>query len=414
MFDLLRQHYLLFHTTAEGFAIIIAFCIFLLARGTYRFSRNNALLILGTGYFFVGLTDYLHLLMYKGMQLLPTPSANLPTQLWIAGRYVEALTFLVAVNAGQSGRNFRPAISVTSTFLVGASLFGALMASIWKGIFPDCYLEHVGLTAFKVASEYVICFMLLLAALQAKNVITSTKGKFKRLLVASMVCTILSELSFTLYTDVYGAMNAIGHVLKIVSYYLLYRGLVVEGLLQPYEVIFAELSEAATRDSLTGVLNHRGTWNILERNTKQAEAGRCQFGLLLLDIDRFKEVNDVYGHQTGDEVLKEFAALLQSNVRESDAVGRVGGDEFVVVATGDDKGLKTIKERIQAAVKKWVQTGEPKAHLGVSIGCAAWKRGMSPDALFQAADIAMYREKKEHTADSYGVERHFAKPVEPV
>ena len=91
-----RVNYLLFHALVEGFAIIVAALIYVLATRTHRYSRNNMFLFLGISYFFVAVLDFSHMLTYKGMGVFPGFGADTPTQLWIVGRLMEAVS-LVAV-----------------------------------------------------------------------------------------------------------------------------------------------------------------------------------------------------------------------------------------------------------------------------------------------------------------------------
>jgi len=237
--------YLLFHSLAEIFSIVVASSIFVLAWNSRRFLDNNYLLLIGIAYLFVGSMDLLHTLAYKGMGIFQEYDANLPTQLWIATRYVQSLSLVIAPAF------FRRKIKVNLTFLgytIGVAL---LLGAIFGRIFPDCYIEGEGLTPFKKISEYVIC-LILLASTAA---LLQNRQKFDknvlRLLVLSILATIASELAFTFYISVYGLSNLIGHLLKIVSFYLVYKAIVETSLVKPYNLLFRNLkqSETALRES---------------------------------------------------------------------------------------------------------------------------------------------------------------------
>lgn len=150
--------YLLFHSLAEGFSIVIACGIFMIGWNSRRLLQNHYLLFIGIAYLYVGGIDFLHMLAYKGMGVFEGYGANLPTQLWIAGRYVEALSLLAATIFLHRKLSPRP------TFVAYGLSAGLLLGSIfyWK-IFPDCFVEGAGLTPFKIHSEYVICLILLAA-----------------------------------------------------------------------------------------------------------------------------------------------------------------------------------------------------------------------------------------------------------
>ena len=100
----------------------------------------------------------------------------------------------------------------------------------------------------------------------------------------------------------------------------------------------------AIKDGLTSLYNRTGMVTLMEREMEQAEEGANTLGLLMIDLDNFKEVNDNYGHLYDDKVLKMFASLLKNNIRENDTACRFGGDEFVILMQAiDSKGLNFIK-----------------------------------------------------------------------
>ena len=148
--------YLLFHSLAEIFIIVVACGIFMVAWNTREFLDNNYLLFLGIAYLFIGGIEILHTLAYKGMGVFEGYGPNLPTQLWIAARYMESISLLIAPFFFDRKINIVPvfiAYLITTCFLI-ASIF------IW-GIFPDCFLEGKGLTPFKKMSEYIISLILI-------------------------------------------------------------------------------------------------------------------------------------------------------------------------------------------------------------------------------------------------------------
>jgi PAS domain S-box-containing protein len=231
-----RQNYLLFHGIAEVFSSVVAFMIFILAWHTRRLMDNDYLLFLGIAFLFIGALDLIHMLAYSGMGVFEGYGSNLPTQLWVATRYMEALSLLIAplFLARRLWARLNFAVYTAVSALVLLSIF------YWD-IFPTCYVEGVGLTAFKRISEYLISFILLLAII----VLFRNREKFDprvfKLMVASIAVTIASELSFTLYVDPYGFFNLMGHYLKIISFYLIYRAIVETGLERPYDILFRDL-----------------------------------------------------------------------------------------------------------------------------------------------------------------------------
>jgi hypothetical protein len=235
-------NYLLFHSLAELFSIVIGCGIFIIAWNSRRFLHNNYLLFLGIAYLFISGIDLLHTLAYKGMGVFRGYDANLPTQLWISARYLESFTLFIAPFFLGTKLKARFAFLgyILATFLLLASVF------YWK-IFPTCFVEGIGLTPFKRISEYLISLMLLgsIAMLVRKR--HEFDLDVLRLLIVSISLTVASELAFTFYIHVYGLSNLIGHYLKIISFYLIYKAIVETGLAKPYALLFRDLkrSEAA-------------------------------------------------------------------------------------------------------------------------------------------------------------------------
>ncbi len=253
------RNYLLFHGLAEIFSIVIAVCIFVLAWNTRRLMENSYLRFLGIAYLFVAFIDLLHTLAYTGMNVFPSSTTNMPTQLWIAARFTESLSLFIAPLF--LGRRLRVRL-IYYAYTLAAVLF---IVSIfqWK-TFPVCFVEGVGLTPFKKISEYVISIVLLcsIAVLARKR--EHFDSGVLRLLVASVVMTIASELSFTLYAHAYGIFNMVGHYLKIVSFYLIYKAIIETGLRHPYDLLFRELKQKETkllryRDHLEELVRARTT-----------------------------------------------------------------------------------------------------------------------------------------------------------
>lgn len=233
------RNYLLFHTLAELFSIVIAGCIFMFAWTSRRMLANDYLLFIGIAYLFIAGLDLLHTLSYKGMGVLDVDEANVATQLWIAARYLESLTLL----AGPVflARRLRPALAFIGFSLVLALIIGAIF--YWE-LFPDCFVAGQGLTLFKIVSEYVICLLLLAAGGFLLYLRRYFEARVLRILVAAILFTVFAELSFTTYVSVYGWANFTGHLLKITSYYLIYLAIIETGLNRPYSLLFRELKQS--------------------------------------------------------------------------------------------------------------------------------------------------------------------------
>ncbi|WP_313773423.1 sensor domain-containing diguanylate cyclase [Enterobacter huaxiensis] len=155
-----------------------------------------------------------------------------------------------------------------------------------------------------------------------------------------------------------------------------------------------ELEHAALRDSMTGLLNRRQFYNIAEQTNPADLPAQQQFSLLLVDTDHFKNINDVFGHQKGDEVLISLSRMLEDCSRKDDYVFRWGGEEFVILLprTTLEHALQ-IAETLRAAVAQITIPGLPR--FTVSIGVARHNQGESIDDLFKRVDDALYRAKND-------------------
>ncbi|NIR58548.1 MAG: GGDEF domain-containing protein, partial [Gammaproteobacteria bacterium] len=156
------------------------------------------------------------------------------------------------------------------------------------------------------------------------------------------------------------------------------------------------LRELATVDELTGLLNRRAMHEILEREHARAARHGRGYGLLLFDLDRFKLVNDGYGHAVGDRLLREVAETAQGSLREGDWLARWGGEEFLCLLPDTDRrdaGLTA--ERLRQTLATAVLTTQRRLQLTVSIGVAHYPHdGRDVEALLNAADLALYHAKR--------------------
>jgi diguanylate cyclase (GGDEF)-like protein len=161
---------------------------------------------------------------------------------------------------------------------------------------------------------------------------------------------------------------------------------------------------AVLEDPLTGLANRTLIFDHLSLALARGERHHSPVGVLFVDLDRFKSINDTLGHAAGDEVLQGVAGRLREALRPSDTVGRLGGDEFVVVCedvAGSAEAL-AVAERVTAAFEAPVAVGGGGAPIGLSIGVAlsSFDRPMDPALLLAEADAAMYaaKQRKNHSA----------------
>ena len=166
-----------------------------------------------------------------------------------------------------------------------------------------------------------------------------------------------------------------------------------ERALRQEEEARQQMEDLANTDGLTGLYNERYFDALLKEN----ELNRTPFVLFYLDLDRFKPVNDRYGHDVGDQLLKEVASRLRGCVRESDAVFRIGGDEFALIVNGavTEGFCKSRVEKIKAAIREPYRLKDAEVQVGTSCGCAVYPCD-SDDvrAIRILADHRMYEDKQ--------------------
>jgi diguanylate cyclase (GGDEF)-like protein len=155
--------------------------------------------------------------------------------------------------------------------------------------------------------------------------------------------------------------------------------------------LLEQVQKMADTDGLTRVANRRTFDNMLAREVSRAARSREDVGLILFDIDHFKSLNDNYGHQTGDEVLRRVAAVLEDSCRDFDTVARYGGEEFAVILPRTSvNDARTVAERFLEAIRG--QSAEPRET--ASAGVASFPvNAVEPQALVAAADEALYESK---------------------
>ncbi|HEX3433488.1 MAG TPA: diguanylate cyclase [Solirubrobacteraceae bacterium] len=157
-----------------------------------------------------------------------------------------------------------------------------------------------------------------------------------------------------------------------------------------------KLHHRASHDGLTGLLNRVGFREHIDGVMARAEGGGGQVGLLFIDLNDFKRINDTYHHDAGDELIRQAAERLSSIARAEDQVARLGGDEFAIVLSDvhEDAQVRAAEERVRAAFREPFELGEASVALGASVGGGVWPAdGRTTTELVRYADAAMYRDK---------------------
>lgn len=382
-------HYLFFHMLIENFSIFVGLLIFVLATQTYKYSKNTLLLFLGYVYLFVAILDFLHLVTYYGMGIFAVKDANIATQFWVAERYFEVLSLAIAPFFIKRN-NFKIPV-ITANILI---VIFVILSIAWLKIFPLCYVDGVGLTSFKIFSEYMISLIIIIAILHFHNKRNQIDYSLYLTLITAMIITILTEIIFASYRNIYGIVNFSGHITRAMSDIVIYRGVVLHGLESPYNLIFKELKFSVIIEPLTGLYNRQGFIELADIEMIKARNARRSLGIILLDIDKFKKVNDQYGHIVGDNVLKRFARIIINSIQRNDIGCRLGGDEFVILC--DEKRVDSIIQSLYKELSLWKNIDETVKEIGISSGAVIWKPSDPKTIinLIEEADQRMYQQKK--------------------
>jgi diguanylate cyclase (GGDEF)-like protein len=155
--------------------------------------------------------------------------------------------------------------------------------------------------------------------------------------------------------------------------------------------------QLATLDALTLISNRRGFLNLVDYGFKVCQRNKISMSFLLFDLNKFKAINDQYGHHEGDFVLVKFDQLMIETFRNSDVIGRLGGDEFVAMMTSsDEENTNTILARFEVAIEEANATMNKPYKIEYSVGLVHFQHNTekTPEEMIQAADAAMYKNKK--------------------
>jgi len=155
------------------------------------------------------------------------------------------------------------------------------------------------------------------------------------------------------------------------------------------------LADWAHKDTLTGLWNRRKATDLMEYEAHRSDRQGRPIGVAMLDLDKFKSVNDTLGHDMGDQVLKQAACLLSQAVRKSDILARWGGEEFLAIFPDTDiKGTKAVAEKLRAAIQGAVWSLPDRPGMTVSIGVSVKPPKTAWDDAIKEADSALYRAKE--------------------
>lgn len=158
-----------------------------------------------------------------------------------------------------------------------------------------------------------------------------------------------------------------------------------------------KLKKLTITDPLTEILNRRGIFKHLEEQEIRYRRNRKPFSIFIIDADFFKKVNDRYGHNAGDHVLKKLSIIIKENLREQDIVGRWGGEEFILILPDtDNKGAIILAEKVRSIIENSIMRfNDTDICVTISMGGCCYKNDIDLSHCLEMADKALYRSKKD-------------------
>ena len=220
-------------------------------------------------------------------------------------------------------------------------------------------------------------------------------------IVQSLVFFLIANLQFILGDNTHDTDMLLGHIYKLAGYYFLMKGIYLVTIEEPFKEqkrAESRINFLAFHDELTGLANRRLLTERLQIEMQQAKQQSNQLAIFLLDIDRFKTINDALGHSFGDQMLMAVSDRLRDAVGKPDRLFRMGGDEFVVllpeIASTDQATAQKHAESLMGLFDAPFVLGEAEYHVTISLGISFYPQdGESVDVLLKNADTAMYSAK---------------------
>ena len=306
--------YLFFHSIAEMLSVMLSCSIFVVVWNSKEFIENNYIIFIGIACIFTGGLDMLHALSCGGMGIFKDSGPNLSFQLWTAARYVESISLLIAPLLLNRKFNANQIVYIYLLFSI------ILLASIfYRAVFPNCFVDGVGLTLFAIISKYIICFILLAALYLLFQKKRNFETSIFRLFCISIVSAIASELLFTAFFNVNGFSDFVDHILKIISFYLIYKAVTAVGFKIPRNLMLKKMSEKEKQEKL--ISNISDVIAIVDHNmiiTYGSSNISKQFGWKPHELIG-KNILFTVHPDDREKIKKNFALILEKEKENADA-----------------------------------------------------------------------------------------------
>ena len=228
-------NYLTWHYLLELISILVSFSVFVVSYYTYDQTHNLRTVFLGSVFFTIAMVDMFHTLSFKGMPefFIENISANRATTFWILARFISAIGFLIAFIIPPK-RKSKIRKEIFLIFPIVIAVFLLSVVTYHPDFFPPMFIEGYGLTQYKIYSEYIIILLFAIGTIMLIVEYNKRNDRVIFLFAISLIVSIFSEIAFVLYVSVYDIYNYLGHIYKFITFFLIFRGVLISSIKKPY------------------------------------------------------------------------------------------------------------------------------------------------------------------------------------
>jgi len=316
-FELSADNYLAWHNLCEISSIVVSFSIFLISYSTYDKTKSLRSILTGNVFLITAFIDIFHTLSYKGMSdfFIKNDDANRPTTFWIISRFCMAFGFLIISFIDEKRKSSLKKNFITIPALL-FSIFCLYSVTYKPQLFPIMF-NSSGLTQNKIISEYIIILIFFIGILRFSFEYKSTKDSMVLFLCITLICQIFSEFLFANYKDVYGTNNFIGHIYKVITYFIIFRVVFISNINKPYLELFEAKNELKMLIENQDKIINEHTKELINKNkllvNDVEHAKNMQNALLPKNCLDFKNVHIDYKYMPADFLSGDFLNYFKLN-----------------------------------------------------------------------------------------------------
>lgn len=379
----------------------------LLSFTQYKLNNDKIALIIGLSVLFSGSVEALQTIVVDGLRIDYTQKINLDAIIWVFSNSFSGLILLVGLVFVLLRRN-KNALSTRSLTILATFILLTAMALVYYTVvvmqLPNMWYKNELLSRPYELVSIIIYLVLLLF------IIPKAYQSYPSILTDCLFYLAITEIVVSVYlmllsNQPYDSAYNIAYFLQVIAYLIPCSCFVINYVTSYTDVLNSqnklkikqnELTFLASHDSLTNLYNRRQFEELLEKAIANSERYNNSIALLLIDMDNFKSINDTFGHNQGDELIKQFSQRLNGIVRRGDVLSRIGGDEFTLILPNIDspRSARQTAEKILSELNTPYTISDKLVTVSVSIGIAlAPIDTTNSQDLFRKADMAMYKAK---------------------